>query len=748
MERSPWLERSLLLVATAITVWGLASFGLWDPWELEPTTGADIAFSWLGASELSARLPNALGGLVLLATAFVLLQRSCSQRAGFVALAVLASTPLFLLNARLAMGDAMGMAAQAWVGAAAIGASRPQDPSERSALLLALLVTGALLSARLSGVLLGPLPPLLAVAAWQWVGDTDAEHPIARWAAPATVFLLLAGVIHAVVEDAPDHSVWLGGGAVGGEPPSWDAALELAFHGFAPWSAAVPIAALSTATPRRDRNPITQRLAWILLLWLAFGIASWTLFASRYGTPPFLTLLPLAGLLAIWLDESLEDPSPRWPAAVVVALLVGLLIRDYALYPDSALRALAADALNVPELYRPTVQWAAGFGLAGGSLSLFLVSPSGSARPSSRRTVEWLTHKWDEGWPRRGWMVIALSLLSACVVFGAMCFVLDMRIASIVVRAGRHAFFAPLLVAALIFGLPWLRYGFSRLGAARIVVVSMSALTVGAFVSLSFQPELSRHFSPKSVFDTYEELAHDSPGPLVAHGVSTSSSRFYTDAIVERIDDRDALLELLGEGAQRWVILEAERLPELNRAYRRAYGRHLYVADAAGARLLLASAMPIEGRPNESFIADTVLDDAPEPEHRVGATFDEYIELIGYDLELPESDSVGAGQRFTLTWYWKAIGEVPTGYEVFVHIDGNGLRLNGDHGPVADRYPTRLWEPGDIVVDTQTLSVPPNFRPGDYTIHVGLFKGSKRLEVSSGQSDGSDRARAGVLPVR
>ena len=48
----------------------------------------------------------------------------------------------------------------------------------------------------------------------------------------------------------------------------------------------------------------------------------------------------------------------------------------------------------------------------------------------------------------------------------------------------------------------------------------------------------------------------------------------------------------------------------------------------------------------------------------------------------------------------------------------------------------------------QTLTVPPNFRPGDYTIHIGFFSGSKRLEVSSGANDGENRARAGVLPVR
>ena len=748
MNRSVWLERFVVFVALAISVWGLGSFGLWDPWELDATAASDFALSMLGPSELAARLPNALGGLALCALAFVVLRGSGVQHAGLIALAVLVSTPMFQLNARLAMGGALGMAAQAWVGISAIAASQAPTGRTPRAGAFALVGAAALVSAWTSGVLLGPLPPLLAVAVWQWVGEPKDEHPSAHWVAPATAALLLGGVIHAVVQDSPEPSVWLGGGAVGGEPPTWDGALELVFHGFAPWSAALPLAALSVMAPRPARSQRTQRLAWLFLLWLAFGFVSWTVFASRYGTPPFLALLPLAGLVALWLGETLDGTETRWPAAVVVALLIGLVVRDYALYPDSPLRAVAADGLSVPEVYRPTRHWAAWLTLSGVVLCLSLVSPQGRARPNDRRTVDWLAGKWNEGWPRRGWMVAAASLLASCVVFGAMCFVLDLRIASIVVRVGRYAFFAPLLFVALVFGLPWLSYGFSRLGRARVPLVLLAALSVGAFTALSFEPALSHHFSQKSVFESYEELSRSYPGPLASYRVSTSASHLYTDAPIERIDTQGSLLDYLTEGGQRWVILETDALPRVNRAYRRATSTHLYVADASGARLLLASALPVEGRPNESFLARAVLEEAPALQHVSGTRFDDDIELLGYELDLPEGDSVGAGQQFSVTWYWKVLGKPPHGYKVFVHIDGNGLRLNGDHEPVGERYPTKFWDEGDIVADSQTLTVPPNFRPGDYTIHIGFFSGSKRLEVSSGPNDGENRARAGVLPVR
>ena len=195
-------------------------------------------------------------------------------------------------------------------------------------------------------------------------------------------------------------------------------------------------------------------------------------------------------------------------------------------------------------------------------------------------------------------------------------------------------------------------------------------------------------------------------------------------------------------------MIDADSLPGLNRAYRRKTGEHLFVADARSARLLLIAARAIDGRTNQNFIAASILDADPEPQNPVGANYDDRIELVGYDLDLPSDGSVGAGQRFEITWYWRVIGEAPAGYQVFVHIDGFGLRLNGDHVPVGGRYPTKLWDQGDLIADPQELTVPANYRVGDYAIYVGLFSGSKRLELKSGANDGENRLNVGTLRVR
>ncbi|MFW2386921.1 MAG: ArnT family glycosyltransferase, partial [Polyangiales bacterium] len=741
MNRSVALERSLLAAVPLLAAWGIWSFGVWDPSELAVANAARAlgeagaassahvslstrliaaSFALFGVHEWAGRIPGVLAACLSAGLTFVLLRGTRSRRAAVAAVAVLASTPLFLLNARLMMGDALGVFAQAAVGVAAFGVSLPQASSRRTLVAYLFLALGLLLSTGASGVLLGPLPPLLAVTVATMLSDDDGSgNRTARWLLPLAGAVLTVGVVGAVAADDPAFSYWLGGGTVGGNPSDFDAALELVFHGFAPWSAALPVALVWALAPRTGRDATTQRLAWALALWAAFGFVSWTVFASRYGLPPYLATVPLAGLVGIWLAEVSETPSARWAAAVVVALSFGLLIRDYALYPESPLRALAVDALEVPDVYNPAAAWAAVLSFAALLLCLTLVSHGRIVRPVAARTVDWLRARWAAGFAARAWLSIAAVLLAACVLFGALCFIAELPLPSLTRRLGRASFFVPFVLAALVFGLPWLRYAYGRLGAHRLFPALGAGLLVGVFLTLSFQPALSRHFSPKPVYEVYSELSEGRSEPLAAYQLPSAAARYYTDAPIEEVTKRVELLDFLLEGGQRWAVVPARVFPGLNRAYRKRTGEHLFVADASSARLLLLAAERVEGRDNQSFIARAVLAEAPAPEHRVGARFEESVELIGYDLDLPSEDSVGPGQRFTVTWYWRVIEAPPPGYEVFVHIDGFGKRINGDHVPVGGRYPTKLWEPGDWIADTQELTVPANFAAGDYIMHVG-----------------------------
>jgi hypothetical protein len=173
------------------------------------------------------------------------------------------------------------------------------------------------------------------------------------------------------------------------------------------------------------------------------------------------------------------------------------------------------------------------------------------------------------------------------------------------------------------------------------------------------------------------------------------------------------------------------------------------VADARSARVLLATNSPIPGRADENYLDGAILDAVPATmQHEVHCNFDRRVELVGYDLESPRPDTAGPGQSIAITWYWRAIAPVPAGYQIFLHVDGYGQRLNGDHEPVQGHYPVRLWDTGDIVVDRQELRVPANFPAGDYQYFIGFYSGETRLEILEGREDDVNRCIAGTLHVR
>ena len=765
MDRAVIFERVLLALLPLLVLWGIGSFGLWEPWEVDIVQATDTNDAsqpsltrWLvtasvralGPNEWSIRLPLALSGILTCGVAYLLLARYATHRAAVVAAIATATSPLFLLNARETMGAAVGFVAQSWVAVAALNACWQSERSlVRQALGYVSLGTAALTSTLASGVLLGPFPPIAAASVWSVLSRPQGHprNPLAIWLSNAGVLVMGVGILRAVLRDAPVYSAWLGGRSLGVDPPTYDAWLESIFHGFAPWSPALLVAGFWVLVPKQTRRVETQDLGWYCWLWICFGYVSWTVFASRYGPAPCLTIVPLAALIAIWFDEVTEQDAVHWPAAVVVVLLMGLLVRDYALYPESSLRALAIADLEFPEVYKPQLAWTTLFGVAGGLFLLMLTSHPTMQRPRPKRTVEAIVRLWRLGRIQQGWIVIAVLLLTACLVVGSLAYVVDLRLTSLARRVAQKALFVPLAIAALTLGLPWVSYGVGRLGGQRGLPVLVAAIALGAYVGLGFQPALSQHYSSRDVHVAYQRLAR-SGEPLATYRASPGASALLMDTPVERIEDRSEAIDYLQRPGRRWLIVNHDDIGSFDRSYRRQTGNHLFVADAHSARLALIASKPIEGRENANVLAEAVVQEVPPVEHPVGAVFADQIELIGYDLSLPEEGYVGAGQRFGIVWYWRALKPTPGSYQVFVHIDGRGRRINGDHIPVAGRYPINLWEPGDVIIDAQELKAPANLPIGNYPIYVGVFSGRKRLDIVRGPDDGANRLGVGVLPVR
>lgn len=127
---------------------------------------------------------------------------------------------------------------------------------------------------------------------------------------------------------------------------------------------------------------------------------------------------------------------------------------------------------------------------------------------------------------------------------------------------------------------------------------------------------------------------------------------------------------------------------------------------------------------------------APPAYPLVDLIFGRQIQLTGIDLA---QTSLQPGQVLTYTLYWQATKAPDRDYTVFNHLlDARGrLVLGQDNFPLRNQYPTSWWNPGEIVRDPYTLSLPPDLEPGRYTLRVGLYQvdTGERLRLNGGPQD-------------
>ncbi len=101
------------------------------------------------------------------------------------------------------------------------------------------------------------------------------------------------------------------------------------------------------------------------------------------------------------------------------------------------------------------------------------------------------------------------------------------------------------------------------------------------------------------------------------------------------------------------------------------------------------------------------------------ANFNNQISLHGlkHDWQTGKSKS-----QFSVTLVWQALTAPPdlTRFVQLVGPDGRVYSQN-DAAPDNGQYSTRLWQPGEVVVETVTLPVPPDRPEGLYTLHIGLY---------------------------
>lgn len=93
--------------------------------------------------------------------------------------------------------------------------------------------------------------------------------------------------------------------------------------------------------------------------------------------------------------------------------------------------------------------------------------------------------------------------------------------------------------------------------------------------------------------------------------------------------------------------------------------------------------------------------------------------FLGYALA---GERLPPGEPPRLTLYWQALAVPARDYTVFVQLLREGqLVAQADGYPRGGAYPTSLWQPGQVVPDEYSLTLPAGAPPGEYRLIAGLY---------------------------
>jgi 4-amino-4-deoxy-L-arabinose transferase-like glycosyltransferase len=752
-----------------------------------PFTSIALGFRLFGLYDWAGRVPLAVWGSIGIAATYLLVARLADKLTAALSAVVLATTPLYFLQARVMLGDIVTMAAYA--GAyAGLGVACFDRGGKSTWRYLAFGVgVLALIAGFLArGLLLGVAAPALGVGL-SWVllrvtksvsseslGDTLGALALFLGAAASTLGLrfLLANL-----EEPERYSWWLGFAIEPGRKlPAFDTVLLQLGHGLFPFSALIPFAAARLLLRRPDRRGVDLErrvaLSTLVLVGPVVACAGYTLLAPIAGVLPFGAVAALAVIPALGLvDLDRGAPGSRVFGMVVGALALVLLF-DFDAFPEKAMSAFVVPDPRLPETFRgtSTLLLAAGtLAFAAITFVAVLEEPDPALPVFERREFASWFVTLRELWG--GNLLFSLLAVEAALVGFVVIDVLGEHVPALrqyvtfgglarsVARAGWLVL--PVLVVAppLVMTARDALRAYVRLRTrsrfawlpGRGTLAVLAPALFGTALSLVYYPKLLGQLSPKQTFLAYQELAE--PGEKLAMiGTGSGSSSYYAGGNIQSFLNANQAFDWLTTGpGRRWLVMRQSDLAQLNSQFREQSPAraNLPVLDATSSEVLLASNRLLPAETNQNPLESVVFSRAPSPRHRLDANLNDQLDVLGWEVRDLDGDvvsSVRPGPRYWFTIYYKVVAPVSGSWDTFIHIDGFQRRFNGDHPTLGGKYPFHLFRVGDFIADRYEFSLEPNFGPGAYHVYFGLFSGSRRMEVKRGRHD-DDRVDAGTLDV-
>lgn len=755
-----------------------------------PLWVAATGFRLFGISETGGRLPSIVLLFIAFAVTFWSISRLISLRAAFFSVLVFAVLPMTATQVLQIGGYGVpmcllattlsAMALARWWNAPAVRRKNPGStlPAERL-LAIAIAISGLIGSYFAIGGIVGLLFPLGTVTIAQlFSGDwrlfvpgktrefLKEEGPVSAVLSilfTAAFIIILVLVIPVAASKEPEFNLLSGGTPRLGVVPTVDYYLEHIAYGLYPWSALLPagMAALLLPNvligkPGADDRASPVRIFFAVANFL--GFAAINFFAFRYVNIPYIVLMPAAVACGVMLFD-LERSKVSWKTiGMIGCLLLLLFLRDIHLYPDSISELWVSQTLKeaYPVKMIPRGTFAL-FTLVF-MVIVFYVFLQGSRKLNflnwfspEAGTIKAFRKEYGRGWKIAFYCFLVVWIIAILnVVFVLLKVPIPpFRVYTSIAKKVSYGFaLLPVIILVADFGFRLVYNALASTKTFRVNLLAAAGFIFGFWFINGYMPNIISNLSPTAAVNFYKENSKAGE-ELLTYRVKADIGKFYDIENIRQVTSQTALFKELSSKKRVFMLYGREDNPSLNLSFKEKRHEHIYVPESSTWRFLLASNSPLPGIKQANPIKNIVRMVPPEPEYHVYANLDNKVEYLGYDLETKHGENwAGALEKFTFISYWHCTDRVPGSYKFFIHVDGFGLRLNGDHEPLEGLYPTRYWRSGDYLIDKFEMQIPIHFRAGDYTIYIGLFQGERRLKQVAGPSSGDNRIQGGIIRVR
>ncbi|HEY4177692.1 MAG TPA: hypothetical protein VGM90_12690 [Kofleriaceae bacterium] len=676
------------------------------------------------------RLPFALMGLLcVLATAGIAM-RLAGGRAAVLTTIVLLAMPMLSMQSRMLtteIGTACGasLIVYALVAFMRLGAGYGTVLAAiDAAVAVAAMTAGSYLGFYGGGALLGLLVPILAAGlagmfALPWREKSRGEKivPFIAWVVAAA---LIAALVHQIYELKPlsqgmlpaprevfgkalvSDNCWsrmLGGlwRPDDNVAEIFDSTWEQIAYGTFPWGILAPVAAGALLV---GADTDRKRAGALALAWAGTAYIATEVFQRKVGYAIFAGFPALALAIGVWLDDLLarraRSTAESAPTGGLILIAVFFLLavvtfgKDLYAYPDRMTSLVVGD-----------------LGVVGAE----------PLKYPKESLLLWL--------PTKLWIFVLGSLTSLAFAFALALW-----------RDGQSAYAV------------WSRK------ACRICAVAAIAGTVviAAFWPFVWQPRLAENLSSKAMFETYDALKKPGDKLVIMGDLGTAATSYAHDK-VEMVTGREGLVKALSQPSRVFAIAPEGELCSLHRDLAK---QDYFIIDDRNVRSHLLS-NKIDGATDHNPLKDSILHTAPTkmrqvPKPDAKIIWDKKIELVGWDI--PET--MKKGKRYTIKLYYKVLAPPGGKWKVLMHIDG-AMRFNAggccDHWPIDDVCASGMWQPGDYIVDSYTLTAGgKSFSTGDYQVWIGFFTGTapnfKNMPISDSppaMRDSVDRVKVATI---